>query len=202
MHHVEPPRPCALTCRLELPLLRTHSTSDVPAVMCPPGMQPVTPRGLCEPPGQEPFAHQAHSCCKACAATAGASTAAIAGIPLVFLLLLLASLHAIVGLPADGFSPSPLAACCPSGALRKWWMACSCASAMLLLLTQAMYTKLGWRAGAVTDLLWLTLRAGALVPAPPSPDPAFSAAASLPLALYCQLPACSCRSAANAPPMC
>ena len=73
---------------------------------------------------------------------------------------------------------------------------------MLLLLTQAMYTKLGWRAGAVMDLLWLTLRAGALVPAPPSPDPAFSAAASLPLALYCQLPACSCRSAANAPPMC
>lgn len=86
--------------------------------------------------------------------------------------LLLAWLHAALGVPADGGSASSAAAVSPSGGFRKWWIACSSVSTLLLLCTNTMYTKLGWRTGALLDSLWLALRAGAVVPESPSADPA------------------------------
>ena len=154
-----------LACRLELPLLRLDSSSDVPDAVCQPGMQPVTPRGLCKPLGSH-ASEQDDTFCKRAAgrATASASAPAAASrLPLAFSLqlallpLLMAGVAAVIGPPVKVtlLGSSPLAAA------RSWWIACSCSGTLLLLCTHPAYARLGWRVGALIDLLWLALRGGA-----------------------------------------
>ncbi len=154
-----------LACRLELPLLRLDSSSDVPDAVCQPGMQPVTPRGLCKPLGSH-ASEQDDTFCKRAAgpATASASAPAAASrlplavsLQLALLPLLLAGFAAVIGPPVKGtlLGSSSLAAA------RSWWIACSCSGTLLLLCTHPAYARLGWRVGALIDLLWLALRGGA-----------------------------------------
>ncbi|KAI7843567.1 hypothetical protein COHA_002809 [Chlorella ohadii] len=147
---------------LELPLLGLDSGSDVPDAVCQPGMQPVTPRGLCKPLGSH-ASEQNDSFSKVAAgpARAGAnSTAAASRLPLAFSLqlallpLLLAGFAAVIGPPVKG---TLLGSSSLAGA-RSWGIACSCSSTLLLLCTHTAYARLGWRVGALNDLLWLALR--------------------------------------------
>lgn len=154
--------PRRLRRRLELPMLRTDSSGDVPDIVCPSGMQPMTPRALCKPLGAAPR-EPADSCCKAAAAPAAAGHPGWAtarrpllalGLQLVLLPLLLSSLHAVLGGPAQAPDAS-------LGSIRTWWIACSCTATLLLLCAHAAYAKLGWRMGMALDGLTLVLRAGA-----------------------------------------
>lgn len=143
-------------------MLRTNSSGDVPDIVCPSGMQPMTSRALCKPLGAAPR-EPADSCCKAAAAPTAAGHPGWAsarrpllalGLQLVLLPLLLSSLHAVLGGPAQAPDAS-------LGSIRTWWIACSCTAALLLLCAHAAYAKLGWRAGMALDGLTLVLRAGA-----------------------------------------